>query len=104
MTGGMGFVQPSDKTEDKLDVKVEKTAQGAAKKKFSPEFMNRLDKVVVFHPLRQEQLEEILEIELGMVQQRVWTPDAGSFCSGRRRRRGSSCCKRGRTSSTEPGT
>src|SRR6202049_440560 len=68
MTGGMGFVQPSDKTEDKLDVKVEKTAQGAAKKKFSPEFMNRLDKVVVFHPLRQEQLEEILEIELGMVQ------------------------------------
>src|ERR1700719_4692215 len=71
MTGGMGFVQPSDKTEDKLDGKVEKTAQGAAKKKFSPEFMNRLDKVVVFHPLRQEQLEEILEIELGMVQQRV---------------------------------
>ena len=57
MTGGMGFVQPKDKTEDKLDEKVERTAQEAAKKKFSPEFMNRLDKVVVFHPLRQEQLE-----------------------------------------------
>src|ERR1700681_1505895 len=71
MTGGMGFVQPSDKTEDKLDGKVERTAQEAAKKKFSPEFMNRLDKVVVFHPLREEQLEQILEIELGMVQQRV---------------------------------
>ena len=71
MTGGMGFVQPSDKTEDKLDGKVERTAQEAAKKKFSPEFMNRLDKVVVFHPLREEQLEKILEIELGMVQQRV---------------------------------
>src|SRR4030088_3582039 len=71
MTGGMGFVQPTDKTEDKLDMKVEKTAQGAAKKKFSPEFMNRLDKVVVFHPLRQEKLEEILEIELGVVQRRV---------------------------------
>src|SRR5258705_5788801 len=66
MTGGMGFVQPSDKTEDKLHQKVEKTAQGAAKKKFSPEFMNRLDKVVVFHPLREEQLGEILEIELGV--------------------------------------
>src|SRR3984893_12978824 len=79
MTGGMGFVQPSDKTEDKLDVKVEKTAQGAAKKKFSPEFMNRLDKVVVFHPLRQEQLEEILEIELGMVQQRVLDTGRGQF-------------------------
>jgi ATP-dependent Clp protease ATP-binding subunit ClpB len=79
MTGGMGFVQPSDKTEDKLDQKVEKTAQGAAKKKFSPELMNRLDKVVVFHPLRQEQLEEILEIELGMVQQRVLDTGRGQF-------------------------
>jgi ATP-dependent Clp protease ATP-binding subunit ClpB len=79
MTGGMGFVQPSDRTEDKLDVKVERTAQGAAKKKFSPEFMNRLDKVVVFHPLRQEQLEEILEIELGMVQQRVLDTGRGQF-------------------------
>src|ERR1700688_3552909 len=79
MTGGMGFVQPSDKTEDKLDGKVERTAQSAAKKKFSPEFMNRLDKVVVFHPLRQEQLEEILEIELGMVQQRVLDTGRGQF-------------------------
>ena len=79
MTGGMGFVQPSDKTEDKLDGKVERTAQEAAKKKFSPEFMNRLDKVVVFHPLRHEQLEQILEIELGMVQQRVLDTGRGQF-------------------------
>ena len=79
MTGGMGFVQPMDKTEDKLDHKVERTAQEAAKKKFSPEFMNRLDKVVVFHPLRHEQLEQILEIELGMVQQRVLDTGRGQF-------------------------
>jgi ATP-dependent Clp protease ATP-binding subunit ClpB len=79
MTGGMGFVQPMDKTEDKLDVKVERTAEAAAKKKFSPEFMNRLDKVVVFHPLRHEQLEQILEIELGMVQQRVLDTGRGQF-------------------------
>ncbi len=79
MTGGMGFVQPSDKKEDKLDGKVERTAQEAAKRKFSPEFMNRLDKVVVFHPLREEQLEEILEIELGMVQQRVLDTGRGQF-------------------------
>src|SRR5437879_2660255 len=63
MTGGLGFVQPVDKGEDKLDSKVERTATEAAKRKFSPEFMNRLDKVVVFHPLRPEQLEQILEIE-----------------------------------------
>src|ERR1035438_7546594 len=79
MNGGMGFVQPKDKVEDQLDVKVERTAQEAAKKKFSPEFMNRLDKVVVFHPLRHEQLEQILEIELGMVQQRVLDTGRGQF-------------------------
>src|ERR1700686_1317339 len=79
MTGGMGFTQPADRLEDKLDVKVGRTAEAAAKKKFSPEFMNRLDKVVVFHPLRHEQLEQILEIELGMVQQRVLDAGRGQF-------------------------
>ncbi len=71
MTGGMGFVQPGEKPAASLDGKVERTAVEAARRKFSPEFMNRLDKVVVFHPLKAEQLEEILEIELGMVQRRV---------------------------------
>jgi ATP-dependent Clp protease ATP-binding subunit ClpA len=79
MTGGLGFVQPQQRANDKLDVKVERTAQTAAKKKFSPEFMNRLDKIVVFHPLREEQLAQILEIELGMVQQRVLDAGHGQF-------------------------
>jgi ATP-dependent Clp protease ATP-binding subunit ClpA len=79
MTGGMGFVQPSDKPADALDGKVERTAQEAARRKFSPEFMNRLDKVVVFHPLRQNQLEQILDIELGMVQRRVLDTARGQF-------------------------
>src|SRR6266700_954070 len=63
MNGGMGFVQPANKPPDMLDGKVERTAQEAARRKFSPEFMNRLDKVVVFHPLRHGQLEQILDIE-----------------------------------------
>jgi len=79
MTGGLGFVQPADKTEDRLDQKVERTASEAAKRKFSPEFMNRIDKVVVFHPLRREQLEQILDIELGMVQKRVLDIAHGQF-------------------------
>jgi ATP-dependent Clp protease ATP-binding subunit ClpB len=80
MTGGMGFA-PTVRPESKprLDEKVEKTASEAAKRKFAPEFMNRIDKVVVFHPLRSEQLEQILEIELGMVQQRVLETAKGRF-------------------------
>jgi len=71
MQGGMGFVQPKDKPTAGLNEKVEKTAVEAARKKFSPEFMNRLDKVVVFHPLQREELDEVLEIELRRVQERV---------------------------------
>ncbi|HKW62363.1 MAG TPA: AAA family ATPase [Candidatus Acidoferrum sp.] len=79
MQGGMGFIQPADKPAAGLDQKVERTAVEAARRKFSPEFMNRLDKVVVFHPLRREQLEQVLEIELGQVQQRVLETAKGQF-------------------------
>jgi ATP-dependent Clp protease ATP-binding subunit ClpA len=79
MQGGMGFVQPSDKPAAGLDQKVERTAVEAARRKFSPEFMNRLDKVVVFHPLQREQLQEVLDIELGQVQQRVLDTANGQF-------------------------
>src|ERR1700726_2716227 len=79
MNGGMGFVQPKDIPAAGLDQKVERTAVEAARRKFSPEFMNRLDKVVVFHPLRREQLEEVLDIELGQVQQRVLETAKGQF-------------------------
>jgi ATP-dependent Clp protease ATP-binding subunit ClpB len=80
MTGGMGFAPtaPAD-SKPRLDEKVEKTAAEAAKRKFAPEFMNRIDKTIVFHPLRSEQLEQILEIELGMVQQRVFEAMRGRF-------------------------
>jgi ATP-dependent Clp protease ATP-binding subunit ClpA len=79
MSGGMGFIQPKDKPVTGLDEKVERTAVEAARRKFSPEFMNRLDKVVVFHPLHRTQLEQVLDIELGQVQQRVLETARGQF-------------------------
>ena len=72
-------MQPGNKPTENLDGKVERTAQEAARRKFSPEFMNRLDKVVVFHPLRAVQLEQILEIELEMVQRRLLDTARGQF-------------------------
>jgi ATP-dependent Clp protease ATP-binding subunit ClpB len=74
LNGGLGFGQTTavDRTTDsRLDDKITRTAQEAARRKFSPEFMNRIDKMVVFKTLKSEHLEQILEIELGMVQQRI---------------------------------
>lgn len=79
MNGGMGFVQPTDKPATGLNEKIERTAVEAARRKFSPEFMNRLDKVVVFHPLKKEQLEQVLDIELEQVQKRVLQTAKGQF-------------------------
>jgi ATP-dependent Clp protease ATP-binding subunit ClpA len=71
INGSMGFVQKPAHLDGGLDDKINRTAVGAARRKFSPEFMNRIDKTIVFHMLRSEHLEQILEIELGMVQQRI---------------------------------
>src|SRR6201987_3153667 len=79
MQGGMGFIQPKDKPAEGLNTKVERTAVEAARRTFSPEFMNRLDSVVVFHPLKREELDEVLEIELGHVQKRVLDSATGPF-------------------------
>jgi hypothetical protein len=64
MTDRIGFVQPGRKPDDGLNGKLERTALGAARHRFAPEFMNRLDKVVVFQSLRPTHLKQILEIEL----------------------------------------
>src|SRR5271168_4042331 len=70
--GGMGFGSGRGTVIDaNFDDKIERTAVEAARRKFTPEFMNRIDKTVVFKTLRDEHLAQILDIELGMVQQRV---------------------------------
>ena len=80
MTGGMGFAAAMTLGEKpRLDEKVERMASEAAKRKFAPEFINRIDKTVVFRPLRREQLERILEIELTLVQQRLLETPRGHF-------------------------
>jgi len=71
MQGGIGFIQPNDKPRAGLQKTLEKAAVEAARRRFSPEFMNRLDKLVVFRPLKREELDEVLEIELRNVQKRV---------------------------------
>ena len=73
ITGAIGFAPANGGKlgADDLDQKIYRTASDAAKRKFSPEFMNRIDKVVVFRSLRHEQLSRILDLELAAVHQRI---------------------------------
>lgn len=68
--GGRGFL-PGRGDSAKTKAEITKTATEAMKRQFSPEFVNRVDNFVVFNTLHPKQLETILEIELGHLQQRV---------------------------------
>ena len=74
---GFGIQEIRDKhangvVDIKTTEKLARTGLEAARKKFTPEFMNRLDKIVTFQPLGSEQLRKILDIELNLVQQRIF--------------------------------
>ena len=43
--------------------RVKRAAIEAARRKFTPEFINRLDKMIVFHPLGENELRRIVDIE-----------------------------------------
>lgn len=80
ISGGIGFATPKNSknpNDTELDLKIYRTALEAAKRKFSPEFMNRIDKVVVFRSLKEHHLRQILDIELNQVQNRI-TESAGT--------------------------
>jgi ATP-dependent Clp protease ATP-binding subunit ClpA len=75
----LGFTVRADREKSSLGVvdpglagKIARSGVEAARKKFTPEFMNRLDKIVTFQPLGSEQLKKILDIELNLVQQRIF--------------------------------
>jgi len=64
---------------EKLADKIARAGLEAARRRFTPEFMNRLDKTVVFRPLGEPELRKILALELNMVQQRIFRSTSAPF-------------------------
>lgn len=67
------------RTDEKLGAKVARTGLEAARRKFTPEFINRLDKIVVFKPLGEAELRKIVDLELNQVQQRIFNSSERPF-------------------------
>jgi ATP-dependent Clp protease ATP-binding subunit ClpB len=73
-------LRESGQLDPELNDKISRVGVEAARKKFTPEFMNRIDKTVVFRPLGQEELRKILDLELNILQQRVFnSPNSAPF-------------------------
>ena len=89
ISGGIGFAPgkgaKTNPNDTEVDQKIYRTAVEAARRKFSPEFMNRIDKVVVFRSLKEHHLRQILDLELQAVQERIMLSAGTKFvfqCSG----------------------
>src|SRR5260370_7557040 len=77
----LGFHVPSIEDTDskaKLSARMSLAGMAAARRKFTPEFINRLDKIGVFKSLGDEELRRIVDIELDLVQQRIQTATASN--------------------------
>lgn len=66
---GIGFASKSK--QQSMDEVMKSTIQSALKKAFSPEFLNRLDDVVVFNSLDKEHIHQIIEISLKKLFSRI---------------------------------
>jgi ATP-dependent Clp protease ATP-binding subunit ClpB len=76
--GKLGFRLPVAPSKE-LDSRLQKIGIEAARRKFSPEFMNRLDKVTVFRALNQAALKRILALELEAIQRRILMSGCADF-------------------------
>lgn len=66
--GTLGFVQKTgDDSERESHEKIEKALKGA----FRPEFLNRIDEIIMFSPLSLAQMEEIVDLQMKEVQARL---------------------------------
>ena len=69
----LGFVTQTDaakKAKDDYD-KMKDKVLGELKRMFRPEFLNRIDSVVVFHALTKEHVRQIADIQIAEVQRRL---------------------------------
>ena len=76
----LGFhshVSEARSSNPETDDRLSRIGVAAARRKFTPEFINRLDKIVVFKSLGQEELRTIVDIELEMVRERILNATSG---------------------------
>ncbi|MFH1619979.1 MAG: ATP-dependent Clp protease ATP-binding subunit [bacterium] len=65
----LGFVPAEDKQKDYREMR--DTVMEEVKRVFNPEFVNRLDEIIVFHPLSVSDMEKILELMLKKVEKKL---------------------------------
>ena len=72
----LGFAGNNETEEDKKEYEnIKKDVMSELKKQFRPEFINRIDEIIVFHKLQKEEIEQIVDIMLKQVEKRLEEQD-----------------------------
>jgi len=66
---GVGFGTTAKKSQE--DSFTQKTIMNSLQKKFAPEFLNRIDEVIIFNSLSEQNIHSIIEIELEKLYERI---------------------------------
>ncbi len=67
-SGSLGFHHaPAESKEEQAEEKIEK----ALRDTFRPEFLNRIDEIIVFSPLSEEHMEHIVDLQMAQVRERL---------------------------------
>lgn len=66
---GVGFGTSAKKSS--TDARARATIENALKKAFAPEFLNRIDDIVIFNSLEKEDIKKIIDLELGKLYKRL---------------------------------
>ena len=74
---GLGFTGSSETDSDAQYERMKNKVHDELKKHFRPEFLNRIDEIVVFHQLTQEQIVEMVELLIGRVEKQLSERDMG---------------------------
>ena len=71
MTSNIGSQMIMEMAGQEDDKEIERVVLQALRKEFLPEFLNRVDETIVFHPLTQKEIRQIVELQLVKLQKRM---------------------------------
>ena len=75
MTSNIGSQSILELSESGDEEQIHNTCMDALKSHFRPEFLNRVDEVIVFHPLQRNDLRQIVELQISHLQKQLAEQD-----------------------------
>jgi ATP-dependent Clp protease ATP-binding subunit ClpB len=71
MTSNIGSQMIMQMSETSDENEIHKAVMGALQREFLPEFLNRVDEVIVFHPLGRDEIREIVDLQIGRLSKQL---------------------------------